>query len=237
MSARFYTPRMATNPSFPEEVSWQRLVDSLSGLENNGLLEQATASLRRLQKFAFAKLKAALEDAEFEETSWEQPSLLIRVFLPPEFSPAASPANAAPSGARLDSPLPGGALTILTAGAARIVQDDKLYPCLPLPLANSIAALQDSTRKDFFAEWLQPASYGDEDAESGTVVGRHSDGETFQAGLAFRIHPLVLDPNAQEAYYDLEVGLPWEGNTDPESWSQGEREALWATIFQCLVDA
>ena len=122
---------------------------------------------------------------------------------------------------------------VLAAGATQIAREGSLYPLVPLPLGPLLDALPTEKRNEFFDRWMAPISYGDESSNDGTIVGRANDGQTFQAGILFRIGPKVLAP-AQKAYLDIEVGLPWAGNSHPETWHEGEREALWTALFRCM---
>lgn len=206
-----------------QDWSWQSLLNALSGPSGGVCLKEATLYLRRLQRFAFPKLKEALEDPYVPTTTWDEPRLLIQMTLPGEAPQA--PLSISKQDAMIQ---------VLTAGAAELAHEGRLDPLVPLPLQTALDTLNAEERAEFLGRWLQPASYGDEQPDLGTIIGRSVNGQTFQAGLVFRIYPRILDPEAQNATYVLEAGLPWTGNSPPATWSEGERWTLWTTIFQCL---
>ena len=214
---------MKTQGDSWQDWSWQSLLNALSGTGGGACRKEATLYLRRLQRFAFSKLKEALEDPYVKKTSWEEPTLLIQMTLPGEV--LQTPLSVSKQDAMIQ---------VLTAGAAELAHEGRLDPLVPLPLQAALEALNAEERTEFLDRWLQPASYGDEQPDPGTIIGRSTNGQTFQAGLVFRIHPRILDPEAQSATYVLEAGLPWTGNSPPATWSEGERLTLWTTIFQCL---
>ncbi|HEX6898322.1 MAG TPA: hypothetical protein VF789_01355 [Thermoanaerobaculia bacterium] len=179
--------------------------------------------MRRLQRFAFSKLKEDLENPDVWKTTWEEPRVLIQMSLPGEA--LATPRSVSKQDAMVQ---------VLTAGATELAHEGRLAPLVPLALQPALDTLNAEERTEFLDRWLQPASYGDEQPDPGTIIGRSPHGQTFQAGLVFRIHPRILDSAAHSATYVLEAGLPWTGNSPPDTWSEGERLTLWTTIFQCL---
>jgi hypothetical protein len=214
---------MKTEGDFWQDWSWQSLLNALSGTGGTVCRKEATLYLRRLQRFAFSKLKEAMEDPYVRGTSWEEPRLLIQMDLPGNAPQTAAPVS------KQDA-----MIQVLTAGASEVAHEGRLDPLVPLPLQTVLDALNAEERTEFLDRWLQPSSYGDEQPEPGTIIGRSPYGQTFHAGLVFRIHPRIIDPEGQSASYVLEAGLPWTGNSPPETWSEGERWTLWTTIFQCL---
>ncbi len=206
-----------------QDWSWQSLLNALSGTNGGTCRKEATLYLRRLQRFAFSKLKEALEDPDVWKVTWEEPTLLIQMTLPGKVHE--TPLSVSKQDAMIQ---------VLTAGAAGLAHDGRLDPLVPPSLQVTLDALNAEERTEFLDRWLQPASYGDEQPDPGTIIGRSVHGQTFQAGLVFRIHPRILDPEAESASYVLEAGLPWTGNSPPATWSEGERWTLWTTIFQCL---
>jgi hypothetical protein len=214
---------MKTEGSSWQDWSWQSLLDALSGPGGGACRKEATLYLRRLQRFAFSKLKEAMENPDLWKTSWEDPRLLIPMTLP--VRDLETPLSVSKQDAMIQ---------VLTAGAAELAHDGRLDPLVPLPLQAALDTLNAEERREFLDRWLQPASYGDEQPDPGTIIGRSVNGQTFQGGLIFRIHPRILDPEAQSASYALEAALPWTGNSPPATWSEGERQTLWTTIFQCL---
>lgn len=218
-----YDGWMKTEGDSWQDWSWQSLLNALSGTPGGACRKEATLYLRRLQRFAFSKLKEDLENPDVWKTTWEEPTVLIQMSLPGEA--LETPQSVSKQDAMIQ---------VLTAGATELAHEGRLAPLVPLALQPVLDTLDAEERREFLDRWLQPASYGDEQPDPGTIIGRSPHGQTFQAGLVFRIHPRILDSEAHSATYVLEAGLPWTGNSPPDTWSAGERLTLWTTIFQCL---
>lgn len=240
------TPRpQANKPGKPRPWSWQRLVEVLSNPDATEERRRVTLVLRRLQKVAFEQLKIELENPH-SETSWENPRLMVRVDVPWGATrsvsvPSDLSENSEAQRAFLEEvereeeiDEPKAALHVLTAGAATILENGAYHPLLPLPLLALVDTMSAEQRHAFFERWTNPVSYGDDFEEYGTIVGRSDDGQTFQAALIFYMFPLVLEPEHQESYYMIQAGLPWGGNSSPQTWNLAEREALWKAVSGLL---
>ncbi len=242
------TSNYLKNETWADDWDWNKFMEILSA-ENSCDHQILTSLLRRLQLKSFKELRKAIEDTSFANTSWDEPWLRIQVAHPWEsirqiFLDACGdeqPATEVPS-SRL------ALLNLFVAGAAVTINEGMEYPLIPIPLLKAalIFPIEDSRhifeRWLSYEKWMNDVSYGDEygkdsDIENGSLRGSGRK-VSFKAALVFRISPLVVDNDNENAYNDITVGIPWKG-TPPTQWTQRERNALWKTVvktFELLIE-
>ena len=155
------------------------------------------------------------------------------------------------------------ALSYITHKVAVHATKDGSYSLLPPDLRDELDALADEEREDRLdvlfrphvfvsagGEWwrdfarsvglpedMEELPEGERPSPLSIVVTRKDEEtgeeEKTRLNLFCAVFPLVVDREAEEAYFPVQVGFQVEGG-DPSSWNDEDREAAWKTISENL---
>ena len=114
----------------------------------------------------------------------------------------------------------------LTRGAALLQRGDLSCALLPEEARLELLALPEERREAHLASRLQGFWFSDPDIMrfSGTV-----EKLPYEVAVVVEVHPLVLDEDAQRAYFSVITGLVFEQG-EPMRWEPEAREALWEDL-------
>ncbi|NJL26399.1 MAG: hypothetical protein HC897_00300 [Thermoanaerobaculia bacterium] len=218
--------------------SWAWLVEVLA-LDDAPERIEISRILWKLQVEAFQRLRRAIED-ESSSTSWDNPFTEMVIEFPVEWD-TEKPLSRITSPRERKRKALLVALETLTHGIAWQLETTKMIPVtIPIPQEKPADSVTQKIRRCFQQSIDPEASMehlclGDrslEDKEDRTIIGWGKEIE-FRAALWFRLTPRIIDYSRRRSCFAVSVGLPWwisDRAASPTSWSECDRQALWASI-------